>query len=235
VRVNYATTNGTATGGSDFTHVLGTLTFAPGVTSLPVDVHVLGDTKAAGVAGSGDTALETFNVVLSGAVGAPIADGSGTGVIIDDEAAPSGTQVGLGDTAVVEGDFEGHIAVGWTSSSEADLTVTLSKSVATPPGSTITVDYQIGAPGDTATAFVNFLPPNGSMTGTVAFAPGQSSATIPIRILPGTRPGDGDKFITVTLTKACTSGSPCVPCSGSSCTPKIARPSSRVTIRNDDG
>src|SRR6185503_16497985 len=124
------------------------------------------------------------------------------GVIIDDEAAPAGMHVGIGDTAVVEGDFEGHLAPGWNTSAVADLTVTLSKSIATPPGSTVTVDYQVGAPGDTATAFLNFLP-TGSMTGTLTFAPGQSSQTIPIRILPGTRPADGDKFVTVTLTKAC--------------------------------
>ena len=140
--------------------------------------------------------------------------------------------MGLGDTTVVEGDFEGHLAPGWITSAEADLTVTLSK---TSSSSTVTVNYQIGASGDTAGALVNFLPPNGSMTGTVTFAPGQSSQTIPIRILPGTRPADGDKFFTVTLTMACTSGSPCVPCSGSSCTPKIARASGRVVIRNDDG
>ena len=234
VRVNYGTSNGTASGGSDFNPVLGTLVFAPGETSKTVDVTVLGDTQAPG-AGSTDAALETFTVAISGAVGAPIADASGTGVIIDDEAAPSGTHVGLGDTAVVEGDFAGHLAPGWITSAEAKLTVTLSKSVATPPGSTITVDYRIGAPGDTATPSVNYLLPNGSTTGTVTFAPGQSTQTISVRILPGTRPADGDKFLTVALTKACTSGSPCVPCSGSSCTPKLARASGRVTIRNDDG
>ena len=232
VRVNYGTADGTAKGGSDFTQVLGTLVFPPGVTSKSVDVPVLGDTQAPGATGSTDAALETFTVLLGGAVGAPIADGSGTGVIIDDEAAPAGIQVGLGDTTVVEGDFEGHLAAGWITSAEADLTVTLSK---TSSSSTVTVNYQIGASGDTAGALVNFLPPNGSMTGTVTFAPGQSSQTIPIRILPGTRPADGDKFFTVTLTMACTSGSPCVPCSGSSCTPKIARASGRVVIRNDDG
>src|SRR5207244_3173547 len=152
------------TGGSDFTHVLGTLVFPPGVTSKSVDVPVLGDTKAAGVTGSGDAALETFTVLLGGAVGAPIAEGSGTGVIIDDEAAPTGAHVGLGDTTVVEGDFEGHLAPGWITSAEADLTVTLSKSMAS---STVTVDYQIGAGGDTAAAIVNLLPANGPTTGTV--------------------------------------------------------------------
>jgi arylsulfatase A-like enzyme len=232
VQVNYGSLNGTATGGKDFNHVLGTLTFAPGETSKSVDVTVRGDTKAPG---NGDSSLDTFTVILGGAVGAPIADSSGTGTIIDDEAAPSGIHVGLGDTTVVEGDFEGHPAAGGVTAATALLTLTMSKKIATPPGSTVTVDYLIGAAGDTAAAQVNYVLPNGLTSGTITLPAGQSSASIPIRILPGIRPNDGDKFFTVTITKACTSGSPCVPCSGSACNPKVTRPTGRVTIRNDDG
>ena len=43
VTVAYATADGTATSGSDFTAKSGTLTFSPGVTSLTIDVPVLGD------------------------------------------------------------------------------------------------------------------------------------------------------------------------------------------------
>ena len=214
VRVNYGTVNGSATGGSDFTQALGTLVFAPGETSKSANVTVLGDTKA-------EASFETFSVQLAGA--GRRADRRRVRHRRHHRRRSRAGRHACGHRrhAVVEGDFEGHLAPGWNTSAVADLTVTLSKSIATPPGSTVTVDYQVGAPGDTATAFVDFLP-TGSMTGTLTFAPGQSSQTIPIRILPGTRPADGDKFVTVTLTKACTSGSPCVPCSGSSCTPKIA-------------
>ena len=44
VTVNYATANGTATAGSDYTAASGTLTFAPGQTSKPITVTVNGDT-----------------------------------------------------------------------------------------------------------------------------------------------------------------------------------------------
>src|SRR4029079_1160246 len=54
VTVQYATANGTATAGSDYTGTSGSLTFAPGQTSLTVTVPVLGDTL--------DEADETFFV-----------------------------------------------------------------------------------------------------------------------------------------------------------------------------
>ena len=44
VTVGYASTDGTATAGSDYTATSGTLTFAPGVTSQTVNVGVIGDT-----------------------------------------------------------------------------------------------------------------------------------------------------------------------------------------------
>src|SRR5262249_52991772 len=44
VTVNYATGTGTATAGIDYTPVSGTLTFAPGATSMTVNVPVFGDT-----------------------------------------------------------------------------------------------------------------------------------------------------------------------------------------------
>ena len=62
----YATANGTAIAGSDYTAVSGSLTFAPGETTKTVTVAVLGDTVA--------EADETFVVNLSGAGGATIAD-----------------------------------------------------------------------------------------------------------------------------------------------------------------
>ena len=44
VTVNYATANGTATAGSDYIAASGTLTFAPGVSTRPINVTVNGDT-----------------------------------------------------------------------------------------------------------------------------------------------------------------------------------------------
>ncbi len=65
VTVDFATADGTATAGSDYTAVNGTLTFAPGVVTQPVAVSVLGDTAV--------EAAETFFVDLSNPTNATIA------------------------------------------------------------------------------------------------------------------------------------------------------------------
>ena len=79
VTVNYATSNGTATAGSDYTSTSGTLTFNPGVTSQQINVPILGDYVIEG--------NETFTVTLSGAVNANINTGTATGTIQDDDVA----------------------------------------------------------------------------------------------------------------------------------------------------
>jgi hypothetical protein len=80
VTVNYATANGTATAGSDYTSMSGTLTFAASETSKTLDVPVARDTSVEGA--------ETFTVTLSGAAGAAIAYTQGTGTIKDAPLAP---------------------------------------------------------------------------------------------------------------------------------------------------
>jgi len=57
VSVNYATANGTATAGSDYTDTIGTLTFAPGVTSQVLNIPILNDSL--------NEADETFTLALS--------------------------------------------------------------------------------------------------------------------------------------------------------------------------
>ena len=73
VTVEYATSDGTATAGADYTAQSGTLTFARGETSKTVSVAVLDD--------SHDEGAETFTLTLSNASGASIADGTATGTI----------------------------------------------------------------------------------------------------------------------------------------------------------
>ncbi|MFB9414037.1 choice-of-anchor P family protein [Dactylosporangium matsuzakiense] len=77
VTVQYATANGTATAGSDYTASSGTVTFAPGQTSKPVVVPILQDTT--------DEPAETYTVALTNANGAAVTDGSGLGTIVDDD------------------------------------------------------------------------------------------------------------------------------------------------------
>ncbi|MFM6632547.1 MAG: S8 family serine peptidase, partial [Microcystis panniformis] len=57
ISVNYATSNGTATAGSDYTATIGTLTFAPGVTTQVLNIPILNDSL--------NEADETFTLALS--------------------------------------------------------------------------------------------------------------------------------------------------------------------------
>jgi uncharacterized repeat protein (TIGR01451 family) len=80
VTVHYATRDGSATAGPDYTSTSGTLTFAPGETAKTITVAVKGDT----VQESG----ETFFIDLSSPTNASITDGEGQGVIADDDGCP---------------------------------------------------------------------------------------------------------------------------------------------------
>ena len=73
VTVAYATADGTATAGSDYTATSGTLTFAAGETEQTVLVPVLDDAH--------DEGEETLTLRLTNATGAVIADGEATGTI----------------------------------------------------------------------------------------------------------------------------------------------------------
>ncbi len=57
VSVNYATANGTATAGSDYTATIGTLTFAPGVTTQVINIPILNNSL--------NEANEIFTLALS--------------------------------------------------------------------------------------------------------------------------------------------------------------------------
>jgi hypothetical protein len=75
VTVSYRTVDGTAKAKEDYTATSGTLTFQPGETSRTISVSIKGDRKR--------EADETFSVVLSDAVGAPIEDESATVTILN--------------------------------------------------------------------------------------------------------------------------------------------------------
>jgi hypothetical protein len=93
VTVAFATADGTATAGTDYTATTGTLTFAPGVTSQNVTVSVISDLV--------DEADETFFVNLSAPSGATIGDAQGVGTIVDDDGvADAGTELTHGSRQV---------------------------------------------------------------------------------------------------------------------------------------
>ena len=93
--VNFATTDGTATAGSDYIATSGTLTFTSGgPLTQTITVQVIGDTVV--------EPDETFFVNLSSPVGATILDGQGQGTIINDDA-PALPTITINDVAQAEG------------------------------------------------------------------------------------------------------------------------------------
>jgi hypothetical protein len=85
VTVAYATANGSAIAGSDYQAQTGTLSFAPGEISKTISVAVNGDRVG--------ELNETFFVNLGNPINATIADGLGSGTILDDEPRVSITDV----------------------------------------------------------------------------------------------------------------------------------------------
>ena len=77
VTVDYATADGTATAGADYTATRGALTFDVGETSKTVSVPIANDTA--------DDGGETLTLTLSNATVAEISDASATGTIWDDD------------------------------------------------------------------------------------------------------------------------------------------------------
>ncbi|WUR13369.1 Calx-beta domain-containing protein [[Empedobacter] haloabium] len=80
VTVKYATQNGTASAGTDYTAASGTLTFLPGETSKTIQVPILDNGTVDGV--------RTANVVLSDSTFAAITDNTGVVTINDNDGAP---------------------------------------------------------------------------------------------------------------------------------------------------
>jgi len=148
VTVSWATSDDSATAPADYGSGSGPLTFTPGQTSKTVGVTVKGDTI--------DEPDETFSVDLSGASGAPVADGHAVGTIADDDAAPT---LSVGDATIVEGD------AGTTT-----MTFTVSLSAAS--GKAITV--HVATADGTATAPRDYASTSGDLT----FAPGDTSKTV---------------------------------------------------------
>jgi parallel beta-helix repeat protein len=168
ITVAYATADGTAVSGQDYVAATGTLTFTPGTTVRTVPVAVIGDLL--------DEPTETFVLNLSAPVNATIADGQGTGTILDDDPAPA---VSIGDCAVVEGDA-GSVPCTFTVVLSAPSSFTASVAYATANG--------------TATAGSDYT----AASGTVTFSPGSSSQPVVVQVLGDLVP-EADETFTVIL------------------------------------
>ena len=173
--VNYAsTTTGTATSGTDFTAVSGTLTFAANTPSQTFNVSVTGDTL--------DESDETVVVTLSSAsTGSTIGTASGTGTIRDND-----PNFSINSPSVTEGDSG--------DTSNLTFTVTLSESYT----SALTVDYADAGTG-TATSGTDYTAVTAS---TLTFAAGETSKTITVSVAGDTADEGASETVVLTLSNA---------------------------------
>ena len=148
VSVNYATANGTAASGSDYTTTSGVLTIPANTASGTISVPVLGDLT--------NENSETFTVTLSNPVNAGITTAVGTGTIVDNDGLPS---LSIGSPSVVEGD---------SGARNLTFAVTLSPS----SGKAVTVGYATA--NGTATAGSDYV----AASGTLTFAAGTTTQNI---------------------------------------------------------
>ncbi len=135
VTVNYATSNGTATSGSDYTATSGTLTYTVGQTSKSITVPTINNTIY--------ELAETMTVTLSSPTGgAAISVASATGTINDNDTPPS---FSISDASATEG---------------SNLTFTVTKS-----GSTaVTTAVSYATSNGTAAAGSDYTATSGSLS-----------------------------------------------------------------------
>ena len=144
--INYATANGTAIAGSDYTAASGSVTFAPGVTSMPITVTVSSDTmfeldEAFAV---NLTSADTLNAAASAQV-----------TIGNDDAAPT---ISIGNASTAEGNSgttNANFAISLSAVSGLDTTVNFATSNGT---ATVASDYN--AKAGTATILAGQLTAN---------------------------------------------------------------------------
>ena len=153
VTVAFATADGTASSGADYTGASGTLTFEPGTTRQTMEVATLDDET--------EEPEELFTVALTDPTGATLEDDTGTGTIGDND----------GDT----GDFPALSiadAAPVVEGGTAEFTVTLSVAVA----HVVTVSYATA--DGTARAGLDYTP----TTGMLRLEPGDTTRTVRVAV-----------------------------------------------------
>lgn len=164
VEVQYNTTGGSATPGSDYSGTTAILTFNPGETSKTIAVAVQGDTLT--------EANERFFANLTSATNSTITTGFASATIINDDILP---RISVSDRSLSEGN---------TGTTNADFLVTLSSSST----SNVTVNYLTGNYSAAAGSDYNAL------SGIVTFLAGETAKTISTQVRGDVTPEADERF-----------------------------------------
>lgn len=176
ITLNYATADGSAVAGTDYTAVSGTLTFEPGSVSKTVQVPVTGDSVI-----EDD---EKFYLNLSNAsANALISRDQATATILNDDVyVPQVPTIQIADASMAEG----NRGLSWMS-----FEVTRTGDL----GGQSSIVYYTSA--KTARAFSDFLP----TAGIVRFSPGESSKVIRVQVY-GDRLIERDESFNIVISSA---------------------------------
>ncbi|SUI87410.1 Ig-like domain-containing protein [Shewanella morhuae] len=142
VTVNYTTSNGTATAGSDYTATNGTLTFSPYEISKTINVPILGDGLV--------EPDETYTLTLSAPTGeASLADATAIGTILNDDVLPA---VNLVSSSTANGTYKIGDVIAATVTFSKSVTVEGIPQLTLETGTTDrVVNYSSGSGGSTLT------------------------------------------------------------------------------------
>jgi len=167
--VNFATSNGTAIAGSDYTATSGTLSFADGESVKFFTIPITNDNVFKG--------NRTFTLTLSGpSIGSSVGNPSTETITILDDEAP---RISIADASVVEGN---------SGTTNMTFTVTLTGSTNLP------ATMQYATSSGSAFSFSDFQ----QVSGTLTFNPGETQKTITVPIF-GDTVGESDETFTVFL------------------------------------
>ena len=176
VSYNIATSNGTATAGSDYVaSSLTGQTIAAGTTSKTFAVTINGDTT--------NEPNETFNVTLTNVTGATLGDGAAVGTITNDDGTTGGPSLSIADVTLAEGN---------------SLTKQMTFTVKLSAPATSKVTYDIATANGTAIAGSDYTAKTLSSQAILA---GATSKTFVVVIRGDTVPEANETF-TVNLSKA---------------------------------
>ncbi len=178
VRFSYATANGTATAGSDYSAALGTLVFSPGETTKNITVLVNGDTAV--------ETNETFFINLTSPVNAPISRAQGVVTINNDDSQTPQLQFSQASYTVGEAVGSAQLIVNRTDTTAA-ATVDYATSDISGLNACASVTGNASSRCDYAISI-----------GTLRFAAGEASKTIYIPIVDDNIT-DGNETFTITL------------------------------------
>ncbi len=181
ITVYYTTSNGTANAGQDYTLSNGTLTFAPGQTSLTFTIPITDDATV--------ESIETINITLSDPTNASILDGVGIVSIVDNDSSSPASNAGSdaficsGSTFTTSG-ISSNGTIAWSTSGTGSFTngstvnATYTPSVADRTAGSVILTMTVtgtGSATDSMLLTITPLPSAGTLSGTQSVCVGNAT------------------------------------------------------------